>query len=258
MNFTSESQAIYLSSADVLTTIAAGASNNPTNPPHKLGTLGRTRDGRYFRFARAGAVLLVPGNILQSPAIVPNHLGLTAAAAAIGLTTPIVVTPGATLGTLQQYAEGLLGVDTTPGNGFQYGIGGHPAFASATAFNLQLESDDAIQVALTTSSRYGLIANPYNGVIQMPVTTATGVYVGVCVSPIPVAGFGWVQVGGLASPLINGTPALGSTVIAVSATTAGAADIAAAATLITGQPFGRMAQVGVSGKNNFVMLGFGG
>lgn len=258
MNFTSESQALFLSEKDTLTAIAAGTANNPSNPPHKLGTLGRTRDGRTFRFAKAGAVALVPGNILQGPATVANHLALTAAAAAIGLVGPVVVTPGATLGTVNQYAEGYLGVDTTPGNGFTYGVSGHPAFALSTAFNLQLEADDPIQVALTTASRYGLLQNPYSGVIQMPITTATGLYAGIAVSAIPINGYGWVQVGGIASVLINGTPALGSTLIAVSATTAGAADIATAVTILTGQPFGRMAQVGVSGKNNFVMLGFGG
>ena len=250
MFFTAESQAIGLSEKDFE---AVNAVNAPTNPRHRLGTRGVTRDGRVFRFAKAGAVDLVAGNVLQSPAIVANHLALTAAAAAIG-DKSTTITPGATLGTANQYAEGLLGVDTAPGNGRVYGISGHPAFASATAFLLALENDDPIAVALTTSSRLGLIANPYNGVIQFPITTATGIVAGVAVSAIPAGQYGWIQTWGLASVLINGTPALGAAVVTPSATTAGSVDVITTTNLVVAQMVGNMAQVGVSGKNNFVYL----
>lgn len=217
---------------------------------HKLGTRGYTEDGRAFRYVKAGASDLVAGNTIQSPAIVANHLANTPPAAAIG-TKSFTYTPGATLGTADQYADGWLQVDTTPGNGYTLGINGHAAFASATAFTLNL--DDPIQVALTTSSRVGLLANPYNGVIQFPVTTATGSLVGIATYVITAAQYGWIQTWGPCSVLIAGTPALGAEVLAPG-TAAGAAVVMTTTNLVVAQTVGRMCQVGVDGKNNFVFL----
>jgi hypothetical protein len=179
---------------------------------------------------------------------------MTPVAAALGATA-VTVALGGTLATANQYAGGWLQVDTTPGNGRMYAISGHPAAALSTNLVVTLAPDDPIRgVALTTASRVGLIANPYNGVIETPLTTATGVIVGVALEAVPINNFCWLQTWGPAPVLINGTPALGSQVIGVSATTAGTVDIAAAATLITGQQIGRMMQIGVSGKNNAVFL----
>jgi hypothetical protein len=218
-----------------------------------LGTKGVAEDGRVYRYCKAGASNLVAGNVIQSPAIVPNHLAATAPVVAAGATS-FTFTPGATAGTVNQYAEGFLSVDTTPGNGYTYGIQDHAAFGSSTAFTLNLRKDDPIQVALTTSSRLGLLANPYNGVIQMPITTATGSLVGVASYIITAAQYGWIQTAGIASVLIAGTPALGAAVMAPGAAAGAAEVIVAAGTLIVAQFVGHMAQVGVSGKNNFVRL----
>lgn len=221
--------------------------------PHTVGTRAQTRDGRNFRFVQAGAVALVVGNSIQSPAIVPNHLALTPTAAAIGDTT-VVATLGATAAAANLYADGYLQVDTTPGNGYVYAVDSHLAVLSGGVITVKLRKDDPIQVALTSASRVGFIQNPFAGVIQTPVTTATGIVVGVAISVIPISGYGWLQTHGMASPLINGTPALGAHVLGVSGTTAGTLDIETAAPLIVSQRVGRMAQIGVSGKNNFVFL----
>lgn len=217
---------------------------------HQLGTKGISDDGRVFRYVKAGAVDLVAGNVLQGPAIVTTHLANTPPAVAIGATS-FTYTPGATLGTVNQYAGGIMQVDTTPGNGYNYTILGHPAFALSTAFTLTLR--DPIQVALTTSSRVGLIANKYNGVIQFPVTTATGQVVGVATYIISANQFGWVQTKGLCSVLISGTPALGAYVMTPSAV-AGSAIILTTTNLIVAQIVGTMAQIGVDTKNNFCDL----
>jgi hypothetical protein len=98
----------------------------------------------------------------------------------------------------------------------------------------------------------GLIANPYNGVIQLPVTTATGTLVGIATYIISAGQYGWIQTWGICSVLTTGTPALGAMVMGPG-TAAGAAQVVVAAgTLIVAQIIGHMAQVGVDGKNNFV------
>lgn len=216
---------------------------------HRIGTRAVDDTGRVFRYVKAGLSDLVAGNVLQSPAIVPLHLANTPPAVAIGATS-FTYTPGSTLGTANQYADGFLQVDTTPGNGYTYTVSGHAAFASATAFTLNLK--DPIQVALTTSSRVGLMANKYNGVIQLPVTTATGTIVGIATYIISASQFGWIGTWGQFSVLTTGTPALGAMVMGPG-TVAGAVQVVVAGgTLIVAQIIGHMAQVGVDTKNNFV------
>lgn len=218
-------------------------------PAHKVGTRAVDDSGRVFRYAKAGAVDLVAGNVLQSPAIVPNHLAATAPVVAIGATS-FTFTPGATLGTADQYADGFLQMSVTPGLGYTYSVLGHAAFASSTAFTLNLK--DPVQVAFSTSTRLGLIANKYNGVIQLPVTTATGTIVGIATYIISANQYGWIGTWGQFSVLTTGTPALGAMVMGPG-TVAGAAQVVVAGgTLIVAQIIGHMAQVGVNGEADFV------
>lgn len=217
---------------------------------HPLGTLAVTRDGRVFRYTQAGSVTFVPGSLYQGFAKITAHLANTPPAVAIGATS-FTYTPGAATGVANQYAEGYLNVDTTPGQGYVYKVSGHAAIASATAFSLFLDPDDAIAVALTTSSRVGLHGNPWKLAVICP-TAITARVAGWAVSPATDGTFCWLQTRGPVSALINGTPAITSPV-ANSATTSGAVDVwttAAAAVTIT--PVGYMMQVGVSAKNNLV------
>jgi hypothetical protein len=233
--------------------IALGGSSftSKATPDHAVGTRGIDRQGRIYRYAKA-AELLVTGNVLQGPATVANHLANTPPAVAIGATS-FTYTPGATLGTAGQYEGGILQVDTTPGNGFGYGIENHAAFASATAFTLFLETGDPVQVALTTSSRVGLIPNVWNGVIQFPVTTATGTAAGIAVYPIAAGQYGWIGTWGPFPVLVAGTPALGAHVMTPS-TAAGSVAVVTTTNLVVAQFLGTMMQVGVDGKNNAVMV----
>lgn len=220
---------------------------------HPLGTRGSTPDGRVYRYARAGAVDLVAGNVIQAAAIVTNFLANTPPIVGIGAQS-FVYTPGASTAVANAYAEGYLQVDTTPGNGYTYTIQSSPAIASATAFTLPLMFDESIQIALTASSRVGIIQNLYADVVQAPVTTATGCQVGVAAYIIKATQYGWIQTWGPCSVLINGTPALGAGVVSPSATTAGAVDVITTTNLVTAALIGYMMQVGVSTKNNFVNL----
>lgn len=226
------------------------AANDATQR-HPLGSLGIGPDGSWYRYAQAGASDLVAGNIVQRAAPVANHLANTPPAVAIGATS-FSYTPGATAGAANLYAEGYLQVDTTPGNGYRYRISGHPAIVSSTAFNLVLYPDDGIRVALTTSSRVGLHHNLYKNVIQCP-TTVTGPVCGGVVTPITATQFGWLQTRGPFPALINGTPGVGIGLV-ISATTAGALDVAAVAAEINVRIIAHAMQVCVSTKNNMVNL----
>lgn len=255
MNFCSE---LLLTGQDQYTGAAVGGTGSGSGSGSgaafgivPLGTRAVTRDGRVFRFCRVGATALVAGSLYQASAPVPNHLAMTPSAAAISATV-VSVTLGATLATINQYAGGWLQVDTTPGNGYMYGVSGHAAIGSGGVGNINLAQDDAIQVALTGSSRVGLIAHPYADVI-VAATTVTNVAVGVATSVAAAGQYAWLQTWGPCAALINGTPGVGIGVVS-SATTAGAFDVAAVAAEINVRILGRMMQVGVSGKNNAVFL----
>lgn len=181
----------------------------------QLGALATTGDGRYFRYVQNGAVLMVPGKLQQSIAEVTANENLAIAAAAIGATS--VTTTTTVTVTANQYAGGYVLVTETPGQGYMYQIGSHPAVTSAV---LTLQLVDPIIVALTTASVIDLVASSYMGIILNP-TTATGNIVGAATAALPINGFGWVQTKGPATVLAQGTIVVGEQVGA-SSTTAGA------------------------------------
>jgi hypothetical protein len=222
-----------------------------TTPKASVGARMSMQDGRVFRYAKAGSVALVAGNVVQGAPTIAAHLGNTPPVVPIG-STVFTYTPGAATAAAGYYSDGILQVDTGPGAGYSYVVGGHDAIASSTAFALSLR--DPIQVGLTGASRVGLIPNPYNGVVQMPVTTATGVLAGVAPYVINANEYGWLQTWGLCSCLVTGTPALGAQVMAPG-TAAGAMEVVTTTNLVVAQFVGQMAQVGAgSGKFNAVYL----
>lgn len=213
-----------------------------------LGAYAETPDGRGFRYAKVGAVDLVAGNVIQAPAQLTNHQNMTTAAAAIGA-VQVTVTPGATAGAANLYAGGFLFAEVTPGEGFTYRIKSHPAIVASTAFVVTLDPADALLVAFTSSTKTALIANPYSGVVQSPITTATNVAVGVAPCILSAAQFGWIQTHGPACTLITGTPAVGAMVVGTGAV-AGAAAIASSTLGV----IGRMMVTGVDAHLQGVWL----
>lgn len=197
--------------------IGQGAFVSTTSPLHGIGEMAVTPDGRKFRYVQAGGSALVVGNALQAPAEDADHDDVTVRATAAGA-TELLITTGASGGALDlnEYQEGWAVIDTTPGLGYMYKIYQHAAIAASTNGSLFLYPEDAIQVALTTSSKVTLVKNPYKGVIQCPVTTATNTCVGGAVYPIGASEYGWIQSGGPGAALIAGTPAKGQPVTSTS------------------------------------------
>jgi len=188
---------------------------------HNLGDKAFSTDGRAFRYVKAGASVLVPGNAIQSPAVVPNHVNLTPTAVSAVGDTFVTVTLGATAATLNQYEGGYLIVELgTTGAGQTLKIKGNPAASSGATLRVELE--DPFYVATSGTITMSLIANRYNGVIQSPATTLTGTIVGVAVAAIPAASFGWICTRGVTAMLVSGTPIVGSAV-GIPTTTAGMA-----------------------------------
>lgn len=179
-----------------------------------LGAFATSGDGRGFRYCLAGGTALVAGKLQQASAEdTSNYQNLAPSAAAAGATSVTITT--STTVAANALTGGFLQVTVTPGQGYSYGIKGNTATSGAAGLVITLS--DAIQVALTTSSRIDVIPNPYASVIVNP-TTATSSPVGVAVYPITAAQYGWVQTHGPANVLADGTVVVGTAVVASNGT----------------------------------------
>jgi hypothetical protein len=221
-------------------------SKSTTDVP--LGTLAYTADGRVFRMAKCGATATVAGSLYQAAAELTEHDHLTPAAAAIGAKT-VTVTLGSTAVTENQYAGGLLVVDSAPGEGYSYVIGSHPAADASAAVVITLL--DPVVVAITTASEVTLTPSPYSGVIIAPATTLTGAIAGVATYIIAANEYGWLQVKGPCGVLCAGTIIVGAVAVSPSGTPgAVVTDPANASVVIVGQAMVATA----SGEVNQIML----
>jgi hypothetical protein len=170
-----------------------------------VGTRMVLPDGRVFRYAfsngAAGA-----GTGVQSSIAIANHDNNedVAAAAAVGATS-VSLTLGATLATADQYANGYVIFNTAAGEGHLYRVRTHAAVASDGTGTFYLEDGDSIREALTTSSKFGLVANPYMHVIPSPGGAQTGRTVGFCPAEVADNSYFWVQTWGEGACLADGT-----------------------------------------------------
>ena len=157
-----------------------------------LGTPGKTPDGRSYRYARAGAVALSPGQLCVAATVVANHQNLACAAAAVGA-YDVTVTLGATAATADQYQDGFLVINDVDGEGIAYRITGHPAAASSGSLVVRLAQP--IEVALTANSEACLQMNPYDDVV-ISVTDQADMPVGIPNITVAIDAYFWLQTGG--------------------------------------------------------------
>lgn len=193
---------------------------------HDLGVKVTANDGREFRYIKA-AEDIAAGYLVQTTLEHTNHESLTPDASAVGDKT-IVMTPGATAMTANEYATGWMVVTNTPGLGLMYEIDNHAANAGSVALTVNLK--DPIKVALTTDSRVDLVHNPYKDclVFDGGNGTETGIPVGVATTAITSGEYGWVCVQGAASCLADGNLTIGHGVVATNSNTINGAVEAAA------------------------------
>lgn len=212
---------------------------------HRLGTKAETVDGRNFRYAKAGTSALVAGTLQTGPAIVANHHNLAVAAASIGA-FQVTVTLGATLASINQYAEGYLAVVDGTGEGHIYLIKSHPAAASSATVVVDLHEPIKVALVASSTSEVTLYPNPYNATV-IAATTPVSANTGWAPFAVPASDFYWSHTHGLISALIDGTPAIGAAVSGSNAV-AGAVESGVIGQGVVGQ----MAQTGVDTEERLV------
>ena len=171
-------------------------------------------DGRVFRYVENGGTAIGDGLVVASEAPAGNHDEdlVVATGASVGGTT-LGVTLGGTAAAKNLYAEGYLFFnedDTTPHE--MYKIKSHAAIASSGSGTITIDEPDGFQTAITAGTDLaGLIKSPYKDIVVAPAAVA-GRFVGVTCADLEADYFGWVQVAGMASVKIDGTPAFGTLV----------------------------------------------
>lgn len=193
-----------------------------------LGKQLVTIDGRKFRFGAAGASTLVIGNMLTAGVLTTSQQDLTPAAGSVN-DRSVSLTTGAS-SARNVFAEGWLQASVTPGIGQTYLIGSHALMTSGAGDLVYLAGGHALREAITTSTRFNLVDNPYFRLIQSPATTVASQPMGVAVSaPTTLRGC-WIGTRGCFGVLTSGT-AIAGDVVGTGLGTAGAAGpIAALAT----------------------------
>ena len=171
-------------------------------------------DGRKFRYVANGGTAIGEGLVVASEAPAGNHdedLVITTSPS-VG-DTAISITLGGTAAAKDLYAEGYLFFNlasTTPHE--MYKIKGHALIASSGTGEITIDEPDGFQTAITAGTdTAGLIKSPYKDIVVAPAAVA-GRFVGVTAADLEADYYGWVQVAGVATAKIDGTPAVGTLV----------------------------------------------
>lgn len=153
-----------------------------------LNSKWATDNGQILTLVSNSANAQVAGNLLQSAAEITafEKLSMTVPTAtpATQGTFAILVTNGATVLNVNQFAGGYLVVASGTGIGQTLEIASHQAAAASATFIVT--TADPITVTLDATSKVSLVANPAKNVIIMP-TTPSAVPVGVTLYAMPAS-----------------------------------------------------------------------
>lgn len=222
---------------------------------HPLGSRGCTPDGRVFRYVLAGAVDLIAGTVIQSPADIAGGHTLT-----LNTTTQTGIGASALSMTCASsiaanfYREGYAIIASSAGAGYMYQLDSHAAVSTGATglfpFYAPLDANTLV-TAITTTTTVTLTPNKYAGVVIVPAATATGLVVGVATYVITAAQYGWIQTWGPCAVLGNAACAMGAWLNGIAATCGRFIFMSSPAVTgcsIVGQFIGHAFQTGVAGE----------
>lgn len=188
------------------------STSSDANMATYVGQRFDLNDGRQISLVQNGGTALAAGVLVQGPATIANHQGLTVTAyqaynaLANGANATVTVTLGATQAYLNEYQLGSLVVATGTGAGQTLRIQGHPAAAASGSLVITL-ADNPV-TALDTTSTVNLMlnesgsqngsTNSANGVIIAP-TTPSGKLCGLSYYAIPATVTGTLSYGFVAT-----------------------------------------------------------
>jgi hypothetical protein len=185
-----------------------------------MGSLLVLPDERTYRFALNDSTVEVAGNLYQSTVPIAHHTNITADTARAAGATVISATMGGTAAAIDIYTEGSIHSNNDAGESYYHKIrradsagNAHAQADSSAVLTVNLEADEAVQVALTTASELSLTRNRFHQVLIHPSPGTAGL-AGVSPGVAAADRFYWSQVAGPASVLTDGTIVIGDEVIA--------------------------------------------
>lgn len=187
----------------------------------ELGALRILKDGRKFRYAKAGASALAAGKLAVAAAVAADVMNEACTAIhAIGDTVfSETITSAAAAYAENYFAGGYLQINDGTGEGHQYKILSSSAVAQAgTSITLILEDPIRVATAGTSATEFSIVQSPWQAVIE---SATLALPVGVTPIVVTAAYYYWAQTGGPAIALSGNTDAVGKPLFQ-STSTAGA------------------------------------
>lgn len=194
--------------------IPQGIYEQSVTPNGVLGVVRRV-GGRTFVYSKDSGGGQSRGKLSIAATPTAAHQNVVAQAAAVVGATVVNVTLGATLASLNQYADGYLCITDEDSQGVAYKIRRNPAAALSTTLEISLY--DALTTALTTSSECCLVPNRWNGNV-ISIADQDDTPNGVPLIAITASYYYWSQTGGPASVLADETIEQGAEVTIGSST----------------------------------------
>lgn len=215
----------------------------------EVGTLRILRDGRKFRYAKAGSSALGAGKLALAAALAADVMNEACTAIhAIGDMQFAETITSATYAE-NYFAGGFLQVNDGTGEGHQYKIDSSTAVAAATAITLGLAEPIRVATAGTNASEFSLMHSAWMAVVE---SATLGFPAGITPMAITAAYYYWIQTGGMALALSGNSDAVGKPLFQ-STTTAGALSGADGASYYPTIGI-HLGSVGVAGEYKPVML----
>lgn len=216
----------------------------------QYGAQGMTEDGRFFRYcAFGGTTTIVPGVLVQSPAVTANFQGMTITASgtstqvagnlATGATQLVVSNTTSSTANADNFAEGFIDIligGTAGTASYTYRVKGNTAVTAGNVttsyFTVYLAEALRNTTALVPGTDVvNLRVSPYNGV---NITTTVNVPIGVTVMPVvntaTVTNYGWVQTKGTCVALNDASTTVAGNTVGPSTTTSGYVGLSVAQT----------------------------
>lgn len=188
---------------------ATDIDSNSVTQLHPLGTLGLTKDGRKYRYGKAGGSDLDPGKLTVAATQEAQHANQSVQSDAAVGDKQVSLTLGSASVSANEYADGYLVINDEAGEGIAYLISGHPSAESGATLVVKL--NQPISVALTTVSEYSLVKNPWRDAV-ISVADQADLPVGIPNVTITTLFYGWFQTGGVCSAWADETITAGEAI----------------------------------------------
>jgi len=198
--------------------------NQSSTKQHPLGTRGYTRDGRVFRYAKAGGTALSAGLLMQAEAPASNFSDdLTLATAYSAGATQVVVyaSTGIASTSTGVFNDGYLFVNDGTGEGQYVQIKKQGGWSSDTTANcrstVSFQDGSKLTAAVSSGSEVGFVKNPYDDIVVYPVSK-TSIPLGVTPRAVTANYYFWLQTWGPCPIKCEAAPTVGEALVPATAT----------------------------------------